>query len=118
MNADQIAEICPAVQEAIAGAPDTCVTLEIEGDSDKWLQVAGNQINAAYPYDEHPEGKMKPLPLPPAAKIVDWKAHRFVTLECEELEPTALAQWIDAYFVALLSCPPGDYHVEITYEQL
>jgi len=45
-NADQIAEIRPAIREAIAGAPHTCVTLAIEGEPDKWMQVVDHTINA------------------------------------------------------------------------
>jgi hypothetical protein len=32
MNADQLAEIRPALFEVVEGAPDTCATLEVDGD--------------------------------------------------------------------------------------
>jgi len=71
MNADQIAEIRPAVVEAINGAPDTCVTLEVEGASGKWMQIVDRTINAAYPHRESPEEKLKSsISVPLNAKLI------------------------------------------------
>jgi len=49
MGADQIAEIAPALREALAGGPDTCVTFEVMGAPEKWVQFVGGTLNAAYP---------------------------------------------------------------------
>jgi hypothetical protein len=119
MNADQIAEIRPAIREAITGAPHTCVTLEIEGEPDKWMQLVDRTINAAYPHRDSPEDRLKSLPLVPRLiKVAGWEAQKFATFEFDGLEATTLAHWIDAYFVAILSCAPGEYHVDVTSEQL
>ena len=64
MNADQLAEIRPVLREVVDGAPDTCATLEAEGDSARWMQIVARTINAAYPHsnspDPLPHGKMTP----------------------------------------------------------
>lgn len=119
MNADQIAEIRPAIREAIKGAPDTCVTLEVEHASNKWMQVTDHTINASYPYSDHPQERVKNLPSAHMlTKIIDWEAGKFATFEFSEIEATATANWIDAYFVNVLSCAPGDYHLDVTFERL
>jgi hypothetical protein len=119
MNADQIAEIRPAISEVIKGGPDTCVTLEIEGESDKWMQVVDHTINAAYPHSDDPEERVKSLPkVPGLVKVINWEARKFATFELADLEATALAHWIDAYFVDVLTCAPGKYHVDVKCEQL
>jgi len=56
--------------------------------------------------------------VPRAVKIAGWEARKFATFEFDELEATALAHWIDAYFVAILNCVPGEYHVDVAIEQV
>lgn len=118
MNADQIAEIRPALREVMDGAPDSCVTFEVEDDQDKWLQVVDHTINAAYPYADNPEQRLKALPGVLGLSITGWEAQKFATFELPEWDVTSLAGWIDAYFVAVLACEAGDYHVDVTYEKL
>ncbi len=118
MNADQIAEIRPALREAIDGAPDSCVTFEAEGDQEKWLQVVDLTINAGYPHSDDPELRLKTLPEVSGLSITAWEAQKFATLEVTEWDVTSLAEWIDAYFVAVLGCEAGGYHVDVTYEKL
>jgi hypothetical protein len=118
MNADQIAEIRPAIREAIDGAPDTCVTLEAHGDPGKWMQVTDRTINAAYPHEDHPQERLKALPAMAGLQVTNWKARKFATFELPELDVTPLAHWIDAYFVAVLACTAGDYHLDTACEKL
>jgi hypothetical protein len=118
MNADQIAEIRPALREVIDGAPDTCVTFEVEGNQARWLQVVDHTINAAYPHAEEPEPRLGALPRVSGLRLTGWEAHKFVTLELPDWDVGSLATWIDAYFVAVLACEAGDYHVDVTYETL
>jgi hypothetical protein len=118
MNADQIAEIQPALREAFDGAPITCVTFEVEGDQERWLQVVDQTINAAYPHADDPESRLRALPGVSGLRISSWEAWKFVTLECPGWDAGSLATWIDAYFVAVLACKAGDYHVDVTCENL
>jgi hypothetical protein len=119
MNADQIAEIRPALCEAIDGAPDTCVTFEVQRTPTKWVQLADNTINASYPHNDHPRERVKNFPSAHLlTKITDWEAGKFATFEFSEIKATAIANWIDAYFVNVLSCASGDYHLDVTSEQL
>ena len=118
MNADQIAEIRPALREVIDGAPDTCLTFEVEGNQTRWLQVVDHTINAAYPHAEEPEPRLGALPKVSGLRLTGWEAHKFVTLELPDWDVGSLATWIDAYFVAVLACEAGDYHIDVTYETL
>jgi hypothetical protein len=118
MNADQIAEIRPALREVIDGAPDSCVTFEADGNQENWLQVVDRTINAAYPHAEDPESRLKTLPRLLGLQVTTWEAKKFVTLELPDWDLASLAAWIDAYFVVVLGCEAGDYHVDVTYETL
>ena len=117
MSADQIAVIRPAILEAIQGAPDTCATLELEGDSDKWVQFVDYTINAAYPYSTDPQERMKSLPAIPGIKLVGWEAQKFTTFEIPEVDAMTVARWIDAYFESALGCP-ADYDLDVACQEL
>jgi len=118
MSADQIAEIRPAIREAIEGAPETCATLEVAGSPGKWMQVVGRTINAAYPHEDHPHQRVSTLPSVAGLKLTGWEARKFASFELPELDVAVLAPWIDAYFVGVLACPAGDYHFDISLQKL
>ena len=119
MNADQIAEIRPAIREAIQGAPSTCVTLQITGEPAKWIQIVADTVNAAYPHTLDPQEKLNTLPkLAGHGKVVGWETGKFATFQFDKMEPTSLAHWVDAYFVSVLGCLPGEYHVDVACEQV
>lgn len=118
INADQLTEIRSSIREAIDGAPDTCVTLQVEGQSEKWIQIVDRTINAAYPHTNDPNERLKSWSSKPAVKVVSWEAGKFATFEFTEFEVTAIARWVDAYFVGVLSCAPGEYHLDIASEQV
>jgi hypothetical protein len=117
MSADQIAEIRPAMREAIEGAPDTCITFEVAGVPSKWMQVVDRTINAAYPHDDHPQNKLTAMPALPGLKVAGWEARKFATFELPGLDVTILPGWIDAYFINVLACTAGEYHLDITTEK-
>lgn len=119
MNADQLAEIRPALREVVEGAPDTCATLEVEGDSEKWVQIVNQTVNAAYPHSDSPEERLSDSGLSaPASKILCWEAGKFVTFEFGQFELMAVAEWVDAYFVRVMGCTDGEYHLDVTFEKL
>ena len=119
MNADQLAEIRPALREVVEGAPDTCATLEVDGDSKRWMQVVDRTVNAAYPHSDSPEERVRRLGLPSlSAKLVSWEAGKFATFEFPRLELKAVAEWIDAYFVRVIGCTDGEYHLDVALEKI
>ena len=119
MNADQLAEIRPALREVVEGAPDTCATLEVEGNSERWMQVVDQTINGAYPYSDNPEERVSGLGLPPiSAKLVSWEAGKFATFEFAQFEVKAVAEWIDAYFVRVIGCADGEYHLDVVFKKI
>ncbi|MFN0052932.1 MAG: hypothetical protein ACKV0T_12145 [Planctomycetales bacterium] len=116
MNADQLAEIRPALREVVEGAPDTCVTFEVAGDPNRWIQVVDRTVNAAYPHADHPEERISRLELPPvSAMLVSWEAHKFATFEFAQIDLKAVAEWIDAYFVRVIGCTDGEYHLDVAF---
>ena len=119
MNADQIAEIRPAIREAIKGAPKTCVTLEVDGEPDKWMQIVDRTVNAAYPHSDDPNERVKGMgSVQLMTKVTSWEPGKFATFIFAELEATVVSHWVDAYFVKVLSCASGEYHVNVACEQL
>jgi len=118
MSANQIAEIRPAIREVIEGAPETCATLEVAGAPGKWMQVVDRTINAAYPHEDHPQQRVSTLPWLGALKLTGWEAGKFASFELHDLDVTALARWIDAYFVGVLACPAGAYHLDVSLQKL
>lgn len=119
MNADQIAEIRPVIREVVAGAPDTCATLEVAGAPEKWMQIVDRTINAAYPHTDHPEENVRSLGISlHSAKLVAWESSKFATFEFPELQQDVASAWIDAYFVRMIGCTEGEYHLDVTFEKL
>ena len=117
MGTDQIATIRPAILEAIEGAPDTCVTLEVESDSDRWVQFVDYTINAAYPYSTDPQESMKSQPVIDGIMLVGWEPQKFTTFKVSEIDAMTLARWIDAYFVNMLDSST-DYDLDVSFEEL
>ena len=119
MNADQLAEIRPALREVIEGAPDTCATLEVEGDSERWMQVVDCTINAAYPHSDSPDERVSRLGLPSLSpKARQLEAGTFATFEFAQIDVNVVAEWIDAYFVRVIGCTDGEYHLDVAIEKI
>lgn len=119
MNADQLAEIRPVLREVVDGAPDTCATLEVDGDNDKWVQVVDRTINAVYPHDDDPQKRIAALGLhQPMPTLVSWEARKFATFEFAHHDVLMIATWIDSYFVRVLGCANGDYHLNARLEKI
>jgi len=121
LNADQLAEIWPALREAIAGGEDSCVTFEVAGEADKWVQFVGHSLNCAYPNTVPPDMSHLPAKLVAAlgeVEIEGWEAGKYVTFAVKTPEADPLASLIDAIFVVFLGCKPGEYHLDVTHEEL
>jgi hypothetical protein len=119
MNADQLAEIRPALREVVDGAPDTCATLEVEGNSEGWMQVIDRTVNAAYPHSDCPEERVRRLGPPLlSAKLLSWEAGKFASFEFPRLDVNVVAEWIDAYFVRVIGCTEGEYHLDVAFEKI
>jgi hypothetical protein len=119
MNTEQIAEIHAALRRALEGAPDICVTLEVTGQRERWMQIVDFTVNAAYPHTMQPEEMLKTLPrLAGKGEIVSWEPGKFATFQFHALEPDSLTKWIDAYFVGILDCVPGEYHLDVACDDL
>ena len=121
MNADQLAEIRPALREALAGAEGCCLTLEVSGDADRWIHFVGNTLNCAYRHGQPPTVDAVPPDLVAALggiRVLNWEAHSFVTYDIVAPAVDPLARLIDAIFTGQLGCAPGAYHLDASFEQL
>ncbi|HZF10263.1 MAG TPA: hypothetical protein VFE33_15850 [Thermoanaerobaculia bacterium] len=120
MGADQIAEIAPGLREALAGGPDTCVTFEVTGDPEKWVQFLDGTVNAAYPRETPPVLEhLLPATSPDLEpRLLGWEARKYATLKIPGADTRFLASWIDRYFVCILDCEAGGYDVDVTIEML
>lgn len=101
MGAAQIADIARHIADVQARGGDWGVTLEASGDNTRWLQFIAGSINAAYPFADAPEIGLRNFG---AWALVTWEAQHYVTLDLELHETSAIAAWIDRYFVDLLGC--------------
>jgi len=119
MAADQIAEIAPGLREALAGGPETCVTFEVTGDPDKWVQFLDGTVNAAYPRETPPDPEHL-LPEAPdlAPRLLEWEPRKCATFALDSADVRALAGWIDLYFVCILGCVDDGYDVDVRIETL
>jgi hypothetical protein len=62
---------------------------------------------------------MKMLPkLARQGEVMSWESGKFATFEFDNVDPTSLAHWLDAYFVDILDCVPGEYNLDVSYEEM
>jgi hypothetical protein len=121
MSSDQLAEIRPALREALSGGDDYCVTFEVSGDQAAWIQFVAGTLNCAYRQAEAPPVDAFPSSLVSAlggVEIVNWEAQKFVTYEIGEPQVAPLSKLIDFIFTNQLGCVPGAYHLDVRHEQL
>jgi hypothetical protein len=114
VGSDQIAEIAPGVREALAGGPSFCVTFQVSGDPDRWVQLTGGTINAAYPHFDAPGLH---LPGSESFSVTDWEPDKYVTGTLALEDAKLIADWIDRYFAEVLGCDSG-YSVDLAFDRL
>lgn len=54
-NSDQLSEIRPGLRDALSAGENVCVTFEVDGMEDKWVQFVGRTVNSAYCKAEAPD---------------------------------------------------------------
>jgi hypothetical protein len=114
MSADQVAEILPAIREALAGEPDTCVTFALVGKPERWLQFVGGVANAAYPLTDEPSAVLARLG---HALLESWEPGKYLTVNLAAGDARSIAKWIDQYFEQVLDAPT-DYSLDVKIEVL
>ena len=114
MGSDQIAEIAPGVREALAGGPSWCVTFEIPGNPNRWVQFTTGTINAAYPHVEAPGQLLSALG---SFAVKGWEPNKYVTGTLALEDARSIAGWIDRYFAEVLDCD-WDYSVDFEFDRL
>ena len=114
MGSDQIAEIAPGVGEALAGGPSWCVTFEISGDPNRWVQFTAGTINAAYPHVKAPGPRLDALG---SFAVEEWEPNKSVTGTLALKDARSIARWIDRYFAEVLDCA-WDYSVDLGFDRL
>jgi hypothetical protein len=94
-----------------------CATVEVAGNGDAWVQVMKGTLNAAYPLETPPEGRLRDiLACLPGSTVTAWEAKHFVTVMFEAAAPGDVAGAIDQYFRKVFDV--GDYAVDCRLEDL
>jgi hypothetical protein len=114
VGSDQIAEIAPGVKEALAGGRSWCVTFEISGDPNRWVQFTAGTINAAYPHVAAPGPRLGALR---SFAVEEWEPNKSVTGRLALEDAGSIARWIDRYFAEVLDCD-WDYSVDLKFDHL
>jgi len=114
MSADQIAEIAPAIREAIDGGPDICSTFTVVGKPDAWVQFVGGVANAAYPRTDDPSMILASLG---SAALESWAPGEFLTVKLDTGDVPSIAAWIDRYFEQVLNAGSG-YALDVSIESM
>lgn len=120
-SADQLSEIRSGLREALSGGGGVCVTFEVEGMEDKWVQYVGGTINAAYGSTAAPALSTIPVALQEAVGrvwLADWEPAKFFTLGIEKAEAGPLAKLIDWIFTEIQGCAAGDYHLSVDVDDV
>ena len=95
-----------------------CVSLESKNDSTQWIQIAGDAINAAYPFDENPIkqlGNLKIL-LPGGIELDQWEKRKFVTFNHCGGPIEELAQFVTDYSTILLNLKDNEDELVMSEE--
>jgi hypothetical protein len=114
MSSDQVAEIAPAIREALAGGPDLCATLEVSGTPSSWIQYVGGLVNAAYSSAKDPSDLIAKIG---GASLKSWEPEKCITVAMASDDPRTIAKWIDRYFESVLLAQP-DYAIDVTLQNL
>lgn len=114
MSTDQVAQMVPAIEEALAGRPDLCASLQVAGKTDRWVQFTDGLVNAAYPFSESPERLLSQLD---GGTLEGWQAQTYLTVRLESEDAHAIATWIDHYFQKALAAG-ARYDIEVSVEPL
>jgi hypothetical protein len=118
MDPDLLATLHPTVQEFLTAPPGTCLTIAVSGNSDLWVQLLGDNLNAAYPHQAAPSVTMPALLASPLIKTLQsYEAGTFVTLTVHDMSDPALLPWIEDYFVTILAQPRGQFEVDLRFDQ-
>jgi hypothetical protein len=109
-----------AIDQAVDGNSDLCVTIESVANPDKWIQLTWDTVNAAYPYADNPLDHLRELKLPdyPDLKLVTWEPNKFATFGHAANDVDRIAKFVGAYLEALLGVCVNEETLRIQKEML
>lgn len=99
-----IAQIETGLATIPPGSEGFVLTLENQADSNNWLQVSDDLINAAWPFQHEPEAL---FPAVCASRQVAFEAQLYATFAMPDTGHSLQARWIAHYFVEILGCDPS-----------
>ncbi|HEY1067111.1 MAG TPA: hypothetical protein VGE52_13400 [Pirellulales bacterium] len=97
-----------AMAAAEEGDRDYCVTLEVVGDSTRWIQLTWDSLNFAYPATVPPMELLARYGIvaPEFVNLEDWRPEQYATFS-HAAEPRAeLVAFIEAYIAQVLGVAP------------
>jgi hypothetical protein len=110
-SADAIAVLHPLVREVLQGADEgehLCAMFELEEAENSWIQVTGDQINMAYPFDDDPTARVVAAGVSGLERLslASWEPRTHATFD---YDPTAssleVAALLDQLFLHVLDVP-------------
>ena len=112
-RADCLAALRPTVREVIdAGiAENWCMTAEVEGRPELWVQVSAKDFNAAYPAGPFEPQTALPtlgLAVPDWATLVTWTPDGYATFHHAGADASGLAGFATDWFMKVLLKTPDE----------
>ncbi|MEN9360512.1 MAG: hypothetical protein RL095_2047 [Verrucomicrobiota bacterium] len=104
-----------AIDAAVDGHDDFCITLESNSNPDIWIQIAWDTINASYPFSEPPLKILAnhSIHLPNNLNVGEWKSGQFVTFEHGAEPLPELVNFVDLFARKLLGVQSPDADLKI-----
>ena len=99
-----------ALAAAGKGEEDFFVTLESRQDADKWIQITGHAINAAYPLKNDPAAELtrRGFTFPRSVGLASWEAGTFATFEHRGEPLSELVAFVERYSREILGVEPSE----------
>ena len=116
---DLLAGLRPLVRQAFAADGDGwCVTAEVVGRPDRWVQVTTDAVNASYPVAFAPPVALAAYgcPVPAGWAVSDWRPNQYVTLSHPGTNDFAVARYAARLLAAVAE--EADPAVELKIEEL
>jgi hypothetical protein len=93
-----------AVRSVVEKLGGNCATLESVAEEEKWVQLMDCTLNCHYPYEESPESLFPDLCKHPIVAGFDgYEADVYMHISLKSMNPPEIVDWIERYFLEVLS---------------
>lgn len=108
------------IEERAASELDLCITVEVEGDPDAWIEVTWDLLNMSYPLAGPPAESLPAagLAIPEYLEVAIWDEGVFVTFEHPGEPVAGISSFLAAYFETILGTYPESIRYRVTEKHL